>query len=134
MKKLKKIGLSILGFMTILANKITVHAVSIPLYGVPYESEPKEKVNILGIVKIFILPILFIIGLIVAIKNYLTFTNKKKEMKSKQGQKLYGPPSVMEQKSNNDNIELENLKNRLIVSIIALVSIGLLWIITAYII
>ena len=131
--KIKKINLVILGFFSSFICKVKATPLNIaetlnegPLYGVV---NPREYFiyRIFGIIKVLILPILFVLGLIVLISNCVKYKKLKEEEKSRAGQRLYGTPSVMRKIRNDEFMAKKKIKNRIILMIILLTLIFSAW-------
>lgn len=119
-------------FVVIYCALITkIKAVEIPVqeqsaYAV-FNPSPITKALI--ILKIFVMPIVFVFGLIVVVVNCFKYFSYKKEMNSKhQGQRLYGTPSVMTKTRKIENDEIKRLKGNVIKNLIVISIIAIIWI------
>lgn len=125
--KIKKIGILTIFFITGLVEK--VNAANIPGDVAPIPVSSKINRIIIGVENYLylIFSLTVIIWVIVILKNTYLFLNKKKEIKLKQQLKLNGQPEFMDYTEDNDVVELDKLKKKLIKSIKIFIIILIVW-------
>ena len=113
-------------FITKIQATVIPPDVPAAVYGV---NSPSPITKAFIILKIFVMPIVFVFGLIVVVVNCFKYFSYKKEMNSKhQGQRLYGTPSVITKTRKIENDEIKRLKGNVIKNLIVISIIAIIWI------
>ena len=130
MKKIiKKICLFFVVIYCALITKIKAVEIPVQEQSVYAAISPSPITKGLIILKIFVMPIVFIFGIIALVVNCFKYFSYKKEIDLKhQGQMLYGTPSVMTKTRKIENDEIKRLKGNVIKNLIVISIIAIIWI------
>ena len=129
-KRIRKVIVLIIVFITGLVEKVNAAIVPGDVAPIPVSSKINRIIIDVENYLYLIFSLMVIIWVIVILKNTYLFLNKKKEIKLKQQLKLNGQPEFMDYTEDNDVVELDKLKKKLIKSIKIFIIILIVWFIS----
>ena len=129
-KRIRKVIVLIIVFITGLVEKVNAAIVPGDVAPIPVSSKINRIIIDVENYLYLIFSLMVIIWVIVILKNTYLFLNKKKEIKLKQQLKLNGQPEFMDYTEDNDVVELDKLKKKLIKRIKIFIIILIVWFIS----